>query len=159
MTLFWLLPLAALLHIAEEFVLPGGFRRWYQNYRPSIASSLTTRFLVTMNIILVVMCILPVLMGTTPQGVALWLTIVAILFSNSLFHVTASIKSRRYSPGILTLLIVYIPMAFWGYWFFLSTSQASIETEIFAFVLGSLYQWWSLYNHRRRARIYEGKAS
>lgn len=159
MTLFWFLPLAAVLHIAEEFVLPGGFRIWYQKYRPAIASSLTTRFLVITNITLVVMCILPVLMGTTTQSVALWLTIVAILFSNSLFHVTASIKSRRYSPGIITSVIFYIPLTFWGYWFFLSTSQASTETAIFAFALGSLYQWWSLYNHRRRARIHEGKAS
>jgi len=153
MTLFWLLPLSVILHITEEFVYPGGFRQWYQSYKPSIASSITIRFLVSVNTILVIVSIIPILIGPNPQGIALWLTVVAILFSNSLFHIVGSIKSRNYCPGVITSVILYIPISLSGYWYFLSTEQASMGTAIFAFVLGSSYQWWSLYNHRRRSNI------
>ena len=156
MTLFWLLPSAVVLHIGEEFIYPGGFRPWYQKYNPSIASSLTNRFLVTINGILIAVCILPILIGISPQAISLWLTVVAILFSNSLFHITATIKSRRYSPGIITSVILYLPLSVWGYWFFVSTHQASFGTAMVSFILGSSYQWWSLSNHRRRSKAQKG---
>ena len=155
MILFWILPLAVVLHITEEFVFPGGFRKWYQSYRPSIASSLTNGFLITVNSILVVICFIPILIGLTPQGVALWLTIVVILFSNSLFHIGSGIKSRHYNPGSITSIIFYLPIALYGYWFYISTGQASLGTALIALLIGSSYQWWSLSNHRRRSRTNE----
>lgn len=157
MILFWILPFTVALHITEEFVYPGGFRRWYRNYKPKIASSLTTKFLVTVNSILIIICIIPILISDKPQGAALWLTIVAILFSNSLFHIAGGIRSRQYSPGIITSIIFYLPMSIFGYWFFISTEQASFETALFSFLLGSAYQWWSLYNHQRRSKANESK--
>lgn len=152
MILFWLLPRIIALHIIEEFLFPGGFRGWYQSYRPAIAASLTARFLITINTILVIVSILPLLMGATPHGVALWLTIAAILFSNSLFHVMAGINSKHYNPGLITSLLLYLPLPVFGYWYFISTGQASPETAGISFIIGSSYQWWSLYNHRRRSR-------
>ena len=152
MILFWLLPLVAALHIVEEFIFPGGFRVWYQHYRPSIAPSLTTRFLITVNSILIVVGLIPILIGMTPQGIALWLTVTAVLFSNSLFHIAALFKSQRYNPGVTTSVFLYLPLSLLGYWFFLSTRQASIGTASVSFILGSSYQWWSLYNHTRRSK-------
>jgi Protein of unknown function with HXXEE motif len=157
MILFWILPLSVLLHIIEEFAIPGGFREWYQKYNPSIAPSLTKGFLITVNTVLIIMCFIPVLIATNPQGVALWLTLVAILFSNSLFHIAGGIKSRQYSPGIVTSILLYIPISIYGYWYFISTSQASIGTAIVAIILGTSYLWWSLYNHRKRAKAYKNK--
>jgi len=155
MILFWLLPLIVLLHIVEEFLFPGGFRRWYQSYRPEIASSLTVRFLVTINVILIVVSILPILMGTTPYAVAFWLTIVAILFSNALFHIMAGINAKAYNPGLISSLLLYLPLSIFGYWYFVSTAQASLETAGISFILGASYQWWSLYNHKRRSQAEE----
>lgn len=151
MILFWLLPSVVAFHIAEEFIFPGGFRVWYQSYRPSIASSVTTRFLITVNSILVAVCFIPILIGTTPESIALWLTVTAILLSNSLFHIAALFKSHRYNPGIATSIFLYLPLSLSGYWYFLSTQQATTGTAAVSFILGSSYQWWSPYNHRRRS--------
>ena len=157
MILLWLLPLIVLLHIVEEFLFPGGFRAWYQSYRPEIASSLTVRFLIIINAILIIVSIIPILMGTTQYGVAFWLTIVAILFSNALFHIVAGFRSKAYNPGLITSLLLYLPLSIFGYWYFVSTTQASLETAGVSFILGASYQWWSLYNHKRRSQVNENK--
>jgi hypothetical protein len=39
----------AVLHIFEEFAWPRGFAAWYATYRPYVAGSLTTRFFVVGN--------------------------------------------------------------------------------------------------------------
>ena len=70
MILLWLLPLAAILHIIEEFVFPGGFAAWYRNYKVSLAASFTARYLVIVNVILVVLCTLPLLKDAL-NGIAL----------------------------------------------------------------------------------------
>jgi hypothetical protein len=46
---------AANLHIFEEFVFPGGFTAWYRQYRAD-ASRITTRFLVLINVALLIVC-------------------------------------------------------------------------------------------------------
>jgi hypothetical protein len=72
MILLWLLPLAAILHIVEEFVFPGGFAAWYRNYQVLLAASFTSRYLVIVNVVLVVLCILPRLLDSL-NGIAFWL--------------------------------------------------------------------------------------
>ncbi|HEX6791421.1 MAG TPA: hypothetical protein VF247_08945 [Candidatus Krumholzibacteria bacterium] len=47
---------AARLHITEEFFLPGGFADWDRRYRPALARSITTRFHVIINALLLVLC-------------------------------------------------------------------------------------------------------
>jgi hypothetical protein len=64
-------PLAAVaLHLIEEFVWPGGFPNWYRWYRPERATSVTTRFLVIVNAVLVALALLPPLLGPTPRALA-----------------------------------------------------------------------------------------
>jgi hypothetical protein len=46
---------AAILHMGEEFVYPGGFMLWYRLYRED-ASRITTRFLVIINGALLLAC-------------------------------------------------------------------------------------------------------
>ena len=146
------LPLAVSLHICEEFLLPGGFQNWYRSYRPDIAASLTTRFLVTINAVLIAVAIAPAIIGATPQGISLWLTVAAILFGNSWFHIIAAVKTKKYNPGLATSILFYLPLPVYGYMHFLATGGASPETAVAAFAIGSTYQWWSLYNHRRRSQ-------
>ena len=49
----WWAPLAAAgLHIAEEFVWPGGFGDWDRAYRPAIRQSITPGLHVVVNVLL-----------------------------------------------------------------------------------------------------------
>jgi hypothetical protein len=149
--LLWLLPAAAGLHIVEEFLFPGGFGSWYRSYKQSVSTSFTPRYLVMINIILVVLCILPLLMDAM-TGIALWLTMASVVFVNALFHVRGSLTSRKYSPGVVTSVLLYIPLSVYGYWYFLTTHQAPIEQGIASFAGGLCYWWLSSINHKRRAK-------
>ena len=52
----WVPLMAATLHIAEEFVLPGGFPGWYRAYRTD-PSRITPRFLFIVNAALLNACL------------------------------------------------------------------------------------------------------
>ena len=155
MNLYLLLPMSAIIHIAEEFLFPGGFLAWYRAYKPEIALSITPRFLFLINTVLILACLIPLSLGNTPYSVALWLSISSILFTNAIFHIQASIRTLTYSPGTITSILLYIPLSIYGFWIFISNEQASIGTAISSFLIGASYHWFSLSNHRRRAKVEE----
>ena len=151
-SIFWWPLIAAILHIIEEFVFPGGFAEWDRAYRPAYRDSITPRLHVVMNALLILLCLSAGTNGSTPAGVALWLTLAALLASNAVFHVVGAIKTKRYSPGMATGILLYLPMAAYGYAHFLRTQQASAGTAVAAAALGGSYHVWSAVMHSRRAR-------
>ncbi|MBX7152411.1 HXXEE domain-containing protein [bacterium] len=155
MNLYYLLPASAILHITEEFLFPGGFLTWYRHYWPEIAASITPRFLFIINAILIIVCFIPPLIGDPAYGIALWLAIAAILFTNAIFHIQASIRTKIYSPGTVTSVLVYLPLTVFGYWTFITNGQASVGTAVSSFLIGASYHWFSLLSHRRRAKTIE----
>jgi hypothetical protein len=151
---FLWLPLAAVAaHLVEEFVWPGGFGDWYRWYRPERAASVTTRFLVIVNVVLVALALLPPLLGGTPRGLALWLVVAAIGAYNALFHLWATFRRRAYSPGLLTGMILYVPLAVLGYYALTITGVVSWGTTLEAVVIAVAFHVWSAWNHKRRASI------
>ena len=152
-TLFLWLPLiAVLLHLVEEFVFPGGFAAWYRRYRPDLAPSITTRLLVIVNVVLVVLALIPPILGHTPRGYAFWSVVVALGLINALFHIWAVIRTDQYSPGFVTGLIIYIPLFLLGVWALRDYHKLAAGTIVEAVVIGIAYHVWSDWNHRRRAR-------
>lgn len=148
--LLWAPFIAAVLHIGEEFAWPGGFLAWYRRYRPAIAKSLTVRFAVFINGLLLMACLGAALSGRTAQGVALWLTVVGILFSNVGFHTLAVWRTGRYSPGVVTAVMLYLPLAVYGFWYFTSSGMASFGTALVALLIGGSYPIWSWLMHHRQ---------
>ena len=163
----WLPLGAVLLHLFEEFVWPGGFAEWYRWYRPERAASVTTRFLVWINALFVLMALIPVALGFrqrwttastrseppgTPYGAAFWLVVASIAAANGLFHVWAVLRTRRYSPGVVTGCIVYLPLAVFGFIYFWRTGLANLPTLLQAAIIGPAYNVYAAWNHRRRAK-------
>ncbi len=146
-------PLAAsALHIVEEFFLPGGFAEWDRAYRPEIAASITKRFHIGINALLLGVGLMVGVAGFTPSGTAAWLTLAALLFSNAIYHVVGALKTRRYSPGLVTGLLLYVPLAIYGYVVLVGGGQASPVTALAAALLGGSYPLLSMWMHARRAR-------
>ena len=145
-------------HICEEFVFPGGFSEWYRRYRPDAAVSFTPRYAVGINALLVALCLVIPLQGIRREGAALWLTIAAVLFANVLFHLRAVLRTREYSPGVVTATLLYVPLAVYGYWVFVRSGRASVGTAICAAVLGGSYNFVSAWMHHRRARRARARA-
>ncbi|HEY1583425.1 MAG TPA: HXXEE domain-containing protein [Chthoniobacterales bacterium] len=150
--LFWLPFCFAALHIFEEFAWPGGFAAWYTAYRPYVAGSLTTRFLILGNALLLVVTFLLGWMGPSwSRGLSLWLILAALLAANGLFHLRGVIALRRYSPGVVSGVLLYLPLCVWGYWHFIASGEASWQFAAISFMIGASYQLWTDFNHRRRS--------
>ena len=137
---------AASLHMSEEFLLPGGFPAWYRRYRTD-PSRITPRFLLIVNTALLVVCCNIALLGRTPAGIAYWLTISALLCSNGIWHVWASCKSRTYSPGVVTGVAVYVPLAVFGYTHFIGSGTVPPGVAAAACAIGGSYPFWSAIYH------------
>ena len=158
MTWIWWAPLAAAaLHIVEEFVCPGGFAAWDRAYRPAISASITPRFHVIINGLLLLLCAqvwgLAPLDRTGERAVAgvAWLAVAAVLFSNAVFHVIGSVRTRSRSPGVVTGVVLYVPLALYGYWWFLASNRVSPAAALGAAVVGGTYHLWAKLIHRARA--------
>jgi hypothetical protein len=139
------------LHVFEEVVWPGGFLAWYRAYRPEFAASLTVRFVVVVSELLIVFALMLAAFGpTSSRGVSASLALIAALACNGVFHVRGTIRSKHYSPGMATVLLLYIPLCAWGYWFFME-GGFSLQAALFSFAVGAAYQFWSVSNHRKRS--------
>jgi hypothetical protein len=158
--LAWSLAGAASIHIFEEFVYPGGFKAWWCAYRPETAASVSNRFLIIINAALLAFSVSVALAVQAPRGngVAAWLTLAALLFSNAVFHVIGAFQSKRYSPGMISGVVLYIPIAIYGFVLFLRSGQASPLTALAAAFIGGSYHFISFANHRRRTRAARAKA-
>jgi hypothetical protein len=152
--LAWSLTGAASFHIVEEFVFPGGFRSWWCAYRPETAASVSNRFFILINAVLLVFSVSVALAVQAPKGngVAAWLALAALLFSNAIFHIVGTIQTKRYSPGVISGIVLYIPIAIYGFVHFLGSGRASIPTALGAAFIGGSYHFIAFANHRRRAR-------
>jgi len=169
----WWAPLgAAVLHIGEEFIYPGGFASWDRNYRSSIQTSITPRLHFVVNALLLGACVSVGLSGM-PDGalvvggirlgspissslsVAGWLILAALLLSNAIFHLVGSCQTKRVSPGVRTGLLLYVPLALVGYWYFIQTRQVSALAAGASALLGGSYHFWASLAHRWRARSHE----
>jgi hypothetical protein len=143
---------AAVLHITEEFFWPGGFADWDRMYRPHIAKSITKRLHIVINALLLLGTLAVAQSTRGPSAAAAWLTFAALLFGNAIFHLVGTIKTKRYSPGVATGLLLYVPMAVFGFVHFLGTKEASRGTAVVAVALGMSYQFWGTMMHKARAR-------
>ena len=150
--------IAASLHVFEEFVYPGGFKEWYASYRPDIASSLSVRYLVIINAIMLAVCALIAVAGPSPNGAANWFVITSILFWNAIFHIRAVMRMHRYSPGAITGVALYIPLAVFGSFNLLQQKLVPWVVALGCFGIGSFYHVFSLRNHRRRAKAQDSHA-
>lgn len=142
----WAPLVAAGLHMTEEFVFPGGFPAWFRRYHPD-SLHITPRFLFWINAALALLCLELGLYGSRAEVIPYWLGTVALLASNGIWHVWAAIRSRAYSPGMITGLALYVPLAIYGYFFFLRAREASIAAAVIAAIIGGSYQFWDALFH------------
>jgi hypothetical protein len=151
-TLFlWFPTLAIAAHLFEEFVWPGGFARWYREYPPGYTAIVSPRFLVLINAAFVGLALLPPLLGATARGLAYWVVVAAIAGANALFHLMATVRTRRYSPGVVTGVALYVPLAVVGAGQLMRLGLVSLATVLQALVIAAAYSVWSSWRHRRHA--------
>jgi hypothetical protein len=149
----WIPLLAIAAHLVEEFIWPGGFAQWYRAYPPGSTAVVSARFLILVNAVFVVLALIPPLLGPSLRAYGYWLVVAAIAGANGLFHVRATLRTRSYSPGLVTGIALYIPLAIIGGVYLLRGGLASTATALQAIAIGAAYSWWSTAQHRRHINV------
>jgi len=105
----WLMPAAYFLHIIEEYV--GGFPAWVTN---DVHGSFNNTGFAANNFVFMLILLTLVYVNfrtSTPlRGVLLVVFASANLFWDALFHLVMTPILDRYSPGVVTAMLLYYPI-------------------------------------------------
>jgi uncharacterized protein with HXXEE motif len=107
--IIWLLPAAFVLHIAEEYL--GGFPSWVTNVLGGSFNNVA--FALNNAAFMAVMLALTLWASRSGSRVAAFLLIAwasGNVFWDALFHVLTTAGLDRYSPGLISSAILYLPI-------------------------------------------------
>ncbi|MGG5316859.1 HXXEE domain-containing protein [Enterococcus sp. AZ072] len=148
-----LLPLSYLLHCLEEFYFPGGFIEWYRGFRPSLSAQKPQYYLKVNIIAFIIVSIISISVFFFETSYNSFLIASTFLASNAFFtHILGTIKTRKYSPGLITGTFLYIPICLLGFFFSLYRGTLLTSDLIADLVLGSLYELWNIYKYQKKNR-------
>lgn len=133
--IFIALLFAAVIHILEEYIFPGGFANGLQKLLPKSVRLFTPGFHIIVNALLLALCIASLLIGQT--NLVLSLSVFSLVFVNAILHIRGSIVTKGYYPGMISGTLVYIPLSVYAYWYFISNGQITWQEGLFSALLGA----------------------
>ena len=152
--LVWLLPIIFGFHVVEEFALPGGFDIWYKEYRPDIAKSSTKAHFIKINILPAVLSILFAISTFVYSWmysqiiIRLWFALLFIFTYNGILHIIGSIETKKYSPGMITGIILYFPLAIVSGIYFIYIRRIDFISLLICVIVGPLF--WVLLERSKK---------
>jgi hypothetical protein len=129
---------AAVLHVLEEYFYPGGFPDFMKKSSPIFAPFVTTTFAILINGLFLVLCVLGAIFGRS--ALVFGLSIGSLLVFNGLTHLGGSLRARKYAPGMISGLLLYLPLGLTAYVLFLRSGQLSVPQALHSVALGFAYQ-------------------
>jgi hypothetical protein len=108
--LIWVMPAAFVLHIVEEY--RGGFPAWVTHVLGGSFNNLA--FALNNAVFLAIMVGLIVWVNRSDSRLAVFLLVAwssGNIFWDGLFHVMTTALFDRYSPGLITSAILYLPIS------------------------------------------------
>ena len=136
--IFWAFVVAACIHVVEEYFFPGGFLETVKRFNPRIAPFATVRFTVLINGLFLVLCLVGAIVAR--QNLIFSLSIAGLLLVNALTHLGGTIKMKRYVPGVVTSLLLYLPLSLYAYYSFGMARQITLAEGAITIIIGALYQ-------------------
>src|SRR5437867_11520102 len=86
-------------------------------------------------------------------GSPYWVVVAAIVGANGPFHLMATVRTGRYSPGLVTGVALYLPLAVVGAGQLMRLGLVSLAAVLQAVVIAAAYSAWSSWRHRRHAVV------
>jgi hypothetical protein len=130
--------LASIVHMGEEYFYPGGFMSLMKRLNPGFASFVTTRMAVLINGLQLLLCVAAIVVGR--KALAFSTSPAALLFINGLIHLGACFRIRGYAPGVISGILLYLPLSVYTYCVFVGSGQLTVSATIISCLLGLFYQ-------------------
>ena len=131
----WVGVIAAALHVLEEYA--EGWVTW-ANYEigPRLGVTFTESDFFLTNAALVFMALAGAAIGWWAPAISL--AVPALFVINAVFfHMVPSARGDRLTPGTLSAVFIYLPVATWMFWAAAEDGQLPAETFIGAFIIGA----------------------
>ncbi len=128
----------SLVHMGEEYFYPGGFLDFMKRLNPIFAPQATPMLAVIINGLQLVLCVLAWVVNK--NNLVFSLSVAGLLLVNSFMHMMGSVRFKGYTPGLVTGVLLYLPLSIYAYFIFLSLGQLTLVESIITVILGVLYQ-------------------
>jgi hypothetical protein len=138
-TITWLALLAPVIFVIHVIEEAPTFVSWFNRLvEPDITDSMFLRVNATAFIITIVLT--AILAATREPAVAVidlaWIS--CLMLANGIFHLTATVVHRTYSPGAVTAAVLYLPYFAVLFWVVLKRLRVPLGVALIATVLGGL---------------------
>jgi hypothetical protein len=130
--------IVSMIHMGEEYFYPGGFMEVMKRFNPKFAPLVTVPMAVIINGLQLLLCVIAIVVGK--NALTFSMSVAGLLFINSLMHIMGCVRVKGYAPGVITGVLLYMPLSVYAYYFFISSSQLTMNGVIVTGVLGLLYQ-------------------
>jgi len=128
----------SMIHMVEEYFYPGGFMDVMKRLNPKFAPLVTAPVAAVINSLQLLLCVVAIVVGR--NVLAFSMSVASLLLINSLMHIMGCIIVRGYAPGVITGILLYMPLSVYAYYLFFSSGQLTANEFIVTGILGALYQ-------------------
>jgi hypothetical protein len=129
---------AAVIHVLEEYAYPGGFLDWMKSMNPRFTPWITTGLAVIINGLFLLLCVVGAIVAA--RNLVFSLSVASLLFINGLMHLGGTVRARRYTPGVVSGVLLYVPLALYAFYLFAGSGQLTFAGGAIAGLLSVLYQ-------------------
>jgi hypothetical protein len=129
---------ASVIHMAEEYFYPGGFLDLMRRFNPRFAPLVTIPMAIIINGLQLLLCVVAIALAQ--HALVFSMSIAGLIFINGLMHLATCIRLRGYAPGVVSAVLVYLPLSAYAYYIFIHSGQLTLGSVIATAVLGLLYQ-------------------
>ena len=143
--LIWAMPVSFFLHAAEEFFFPGGFIAWFHRYRPKCAGTKTSHYAVINGLGFLLILAVAFKLSVSHSGYGGLLIIFGMLSCNGIFtHLLGAARTRSYSPGMVTSVVLYLPLTMLSYFAVISSGRIDLASLLLYIALSPLLELYSV---------------
>lgn len=133
----WLVVAASVIHVAEEYLWPGGFLDAMRRTAPAFAFAVNVPMAVVVNGLFLAGVVAAAVVG--PRLPVFALSAAALIAVNGWGHVAGTVRGRRYVPGTVSGLLLAQPVAVLTYLAFSRAGLLSITVLTASLALGVAY--------------------
>ncbi|MBN2039676.1 MAG: HXXEE domain-containing protein [Spirochaetes bacterium] len=130
--IYLIILIISIAHVFEEY-----FTGWL-DYARQFKSDIKKSEFVVINILFLILVIISTLLIFFDNFSVFNLSVIFLIFLNSLIHIMPAVILRKYTPGFISALIGYFPLSIWVIFWHFIREEVSVVGLILSFLTGLL---------------------